>query len=107
MVEVIEEHNRDLEKKVQERTLALKQKNDDIANMLSNMQQGLFTIIEGGIIHPEYAAYLETIFETRQIANRNFADLLFNHSNLSQDVIDSAVTSVASIVGEDVMLDEI
>lgn len=107
MVEVIEEHNRDLEKKVEERTVALKQKNDDIANMLSNMQQGLFTIIEGGIIHPEYAAYLETIFETRQIANRNFADLLFNHSNLSQDVIDSAVTSVASIVGEDVMLDEI
>lgn len=106
MVEVIEEHNRDLEKKVQERTLALKQKNDDVANMLSNMQQGLFTIMEGGLIHPEYAAYLETIFESRHIAHRNFADLLFAHCSLSQDVIDSAITSVASIVGEDAMMYE-
>lgn len=38
MVEVIEEHNRTLERKVEERTAALKQKNEDIANMFSNMQ---------------------------------------------------------------------
>ncbi len=106
MVEVIEEHNRDLEKKVQERTVALKQKNHDIANMLSNMQQGLFTIVEGGLVHPEYAAYLETIFETPRIANRNFADLLFTGSNLSQDAIDSAMTAVSAIVGEDAMMYE-
>ncbi|CBL45641.1 Putative signal transduction histidine kinase [gamma proteobacterium HdN1] len=106
MVEVIEEHNRNLEKKVEERTAALKQKNDDIANMLSNMHQGLFTIIEGGLIHPEYASYLEKIFETPNIANRNFVDLLFRHTNLSEDVIDSAVTAVASIIGEDSMMYE-
>lgn len=106
MVEVIEEHNRNLEKKVEERTAALKQKNEDIANMLSNMHQGLFTIIEGGLIHPEYAAYLETIFETPSIANRNFVDLLFRNSSLSVDIIDAATTSVASIVGEDAMMYE-
>jgi two-component system chemotaxis sensor kinase CheA len=106
MVEVIEEHNRDLEKKVADRTAALKQKNDDIANMLSNMHQGLFTIVEGGLIHPEYAAYLEAIFETTHISNRNFADLLFRNCKLSQDVLDSALTSVASIVGEDIMMYE-
>ncbi len=104
MVEVIEEHNRNLEKKVEERTAALKQKNDDIANMLSNMHQGLFTIIEGGKIHPEYAAYLENIFETKDIADRDFTELLFKHSRLSTDVIDSATTAVASIVGEDSMM---
>ena len=104
MVEVIEEHNRNLEKKVEERTAALKQKNDDIANMLSNMHQGLFTIIEGGTIHPEYAAYLETIFETKSIANRSFTELLFANSKLSTDVIDSATTAVAAIVGEDSMM---
>lgn len=106
MVEVIEEQNRDLEKKVQERTLALKQKNHDIANMLSNMQQGLFTIVEGGLVHPEYAAFLETIFDTRQIGNRNFADLLFQGSNLSQDVINGVITAVDAIVGEDAMMYE-
>lgn len=104
MVEVIEEHNRNLEKKVEERTAALKQKNDDIANMLSNMHQGLFTIVEGGLIHPEYAAYLETIFETKSIANRNFVDLLFRNCALSTDAIDGVTTSVASIVGEDAMM---
>lgn len=106
MVEVIEEHNRNLEKKVEERTAALKQKNDDIANMLSNMHQGLFTIVDNGLIHPEYAAYLETIFETPNIANRNFADLLFKNCNLSADALDSAVTSVSSIVNEDAMMYE-
>lgn len=106
MVEVIEEHNRNLEKKVEERTAALKQKNEDIANMLSNMHQGLFTIVEGGLIHPEYAAYLETIFETSQIANRNFMDLLFRHAAVSSDIVDQVSTTVASIVGEDSMMFE-
>lgn len=106
MVEVIEEHNRTLERKVEERTAALKQKNEDIANMFSNMHQGLFTIIEGGLIHPEYAAYLETIFETKEIANRNFVDFMFRRSTLSADVIDAASTAVASIVGEDAMMYE-
>lgn len=106
MVEVIEEHNRTLEKKVEERTAALKQKNDDIANMLQNMNQGLFTITQGGIIHPEYAAYLETIFDTRHIAQRHFVDLLFQYSTTSQDMIDQVATSVESIVGEDSMMYE-
>jgi two-component system chemotaxis sensor kinase CheA len=106
MVEVIEEHNRTLERKVEERTAALKQKNEDIANMFSNMHQGLFTIVEGGLIHPEYATYLETIFETKAIANRNFVDFMFSNSTLSSDVIDAASTSVASIVGEDSMMYE-
>jgi two-component system chemotaxis sensor kinase CheA len=106
MVEVIEEHNRTLERKVEERTAALKQKNEDIANMFSNMHQGLFTIAEGGLIHPEYATYLETIFETKAIANRNFVDFMFSNSTLSSDVIDAASTSVASIVGEDSMMYE-
>ncbi len=106
MVEVIEEHNRTLEKKVEERTAALKQKNEDIANMFSNMHQGLFTIVEGGQIHPEYAAYLETIFETKNIANRHFVDFMFSHSNLSADIVDAASTAVTSIIGEDAMMYE-
>lgn len=106
MVEVIEEHNRTLERKVEERTAALKQKNDDIANMFSTMHQGLFTIVDNGLIHPEYAAYLETIFETKEIANRNFVDFMFRRSTLSADATDAAATAVASIVGEDAMMYE-
>lgn len=104
MREVIEEQNRNLEKKVEERTAALAQKNRDIASMMSNMHQGLFTIIHGGLIHPEYATYLEAIFETKRIAERNFSDLLFGNSTLSVDAVDQCVTAVDAIVGEDEMM---
>ena len=104
MREVIEEQNRNLEAKVEERTTELRQKNHDIANMMQNMHQGLFTITLGGMIHQEYAAYLEEIFETKRIAERNFADLLFGHSLAGPDQVDQNITAVDAIVGEEEMM---
>ncbi len=104
MREVIEEQNRNLEAKVEERTAELRQKNNDIANMMANMHQGLFTITAGGLIHPEYAAYLEQIFETDRIADRNFADLLFSNTTAGSDSVDQNITGVDAIVGEDEMM---
>ena len=106
MREVIEEHARTLEAKVEERTAALHQKNQDIANMMANMHQGLFTITEGGLVHKEYAAYLEKIFETDRIAGRNVNDLLFANSTLGADARDQNITAVDAIVGEDSMMYE-
>jgi len=104
MRETIEEQNRNLEAIVEERTAALRQKNHDIASMMENMHQGLFTITVGGLIHPEYAAYLEEIFETDRISDRNFADLLFNSTAAGSDAVDQNVTAVDAIVGEDEMM---
>ncbi len=104
MREVIEEQNRNLEAKVEERTAELRQKNNDIANMMANMHQGLFTITAGGLIHPEYASYLEKIFETDRIADRNFADLLFSNTTAGSDSVDQNITGVDAIVGEDEMM---
>ena len=106
MREVIEEQNRNLEAKVEERTAELRQKNNDIANMMANMHQGLFTITPGGLIHQEYAAYLEEIFETERIADRNFADLLFAKTTTGSDAVDQNITAVDAIVGEDEMMFE-
>lgn len=106
MREVIEEHARTLEAKVEERTAALHQKNQDIANMMANMHQGLFTVTEGGLVHKEYAAYLEQIFETDRIADRNVNDLLFANSTLGADARDQNITAVDAIVGEDSMMYE-
>ena len=106
MREVIEEHARTLEAKVEQRTAALNQKNQDIANMMANMHQGLFTITEGGLVHKEYAAYLEKIFETDRIAGRNVNDLLFANSTLGADARDQNITAVDAIVGEDSMMYE-
>ena len=104
MRETIEEQNRTLEQKVRERTAALKQKNEDVAVMMANLHQGLFTIMSGGIIHHEYSKYLENILETKKIADRNFMDLLFNDCNLGDDIIDQIATAVSSLLGSDAMM---
>jgi two-component system chemotaxis sensor kinase CheA len=104
MREVIEEQNRTLEHKVAQRTEALQEKTNDILNMMQNMHQGLFTIMEGGIIHHEYAAYLEAILETDKIANRNFMDLLFSNCNLGSDRRDQVSTAVEALLGSDEMM---
>ena len=102
--ETIEEYNRTLEEKVRERTAALQQKNRDIASMMANMHQGLFTITANATIHEEYSAFLGSIFETNQIAHRKFSDFMFNQARLSADEIDQCITAVDTIVGEDVMM---
>jgi len=104
MREVIEEQNRNLEAKVQARTAELRQKNHDIASMMQNMHQGLFTIKAGGLIHSEYAAFLEEIFDTKRIAERNFSDLLFSNTLAGSDAVDQNITAVDAIVGEDEMM---
>ncbi|PIP79333.1 MAG: hypothetical protein COW84_09775 [Gammaproteobacteria bacterium CG22_combo_CG10-13_8_21_14_all_40_8] len=106
MREVIEEQNRTLEEKVRERTAELRQKNQDIATMMANMLQGLFTVVEGGIIHHEYSAHLEEILETENIANRNFMDLIFHHTNLGLDTLNQIQTAVDSLLGMDEMMFE-
>ncbi len=104
MLEVIEEQNRTLEQKVAERTAELAQKNNDINSMMSNMHQGLFTIMEGGVVHHEYAKYLETILGTGKIASRNFMDLLFSNTDLGSDTIDQVKTAVEALIGSDEMM---
>ncbi|NQZ06919.1 MAG: GAF domain-containing protein, partial [Algicola sp.] len=106
MREVIEEQNRTLEHKVASRTEALQEKTNDILSMMQNMHQGLFTIMEGGIIHHEYAAYLEAILDTDRIANRNFMDLLFSDTNLGSDRCNQVATAVEALLGSDEMMFE-
>ncbi|MFT5162955.1 MAG: HAMP domain-containing protein, partial [Alteromonadaceae bacterium] len=104
MREVIEEQNRTLEHKVAQRTEALQEKTNDILSMMQNMHQGLFTIMQGGIIHHEYAAYLEAILQTDKIANRNFMDLLFSNTNLGSDRCDQVSNAVDALLGADEMM---
>jgi ligand-binding sensor domain-containing protein/HPt (histidine-containing phosphotransfer) domain-containing protein len=98
---LIEAQNRLLEIKVAERTTELREKNNDIQAMLSNMRQGLFTVEVNGNIHPEYSHFLEDIFETTDIAGRNAMNLLFGHTELGSDTLDSIKVTISSIIGED------
>ena len=95
--------NENLEGLVAERTLALRQKTADIQSMLQNMPQGVLTIVGGNKIHAEYSAYLETIFETTSIADRDVMDLVFSNTNLGADTLSTIEVSIASCIGEDAM----
>lgn len=104
MREVIEDQNRNLEHKVEERTLELQEKTNDILSMMENMHQGLFTVMDEGVIHHEYASFLETIFERSDIAGTNFMNLLFSKSKLGNDQLDQVSTGIDAIIGEDAMM---
>ncbi len=95
--------NDNLEHLVAERTLQLRQKTNDIQTMLQNMPQGILTVADGGLIHPEYSAYLEQIFETKDIAGKGVMDVVFAHTNLGADVLSQVEAAFGACIGEDRM----
>ena len=102
--DVIREHARTLEHKVEERTAELRAKTNDIQSMMEHMHQGLFTIMENGLIHNEYASYCEKIFETKEIAGTPAMSLLFSKSDVGTNSLDQIKTAVDSIIGEDELM---
>lgn len=103
-IQLIEEYNRNLEKKVEERTEALQQKTNDIQVMMQNIVQGVFTLMEGNVIHPEYSEFLETIIPDYEIAGANVMKCLFSSSNLGPDTLDQLEVGLGAIIGEDAMM---
>lgn len=89
--------------KIQESSSQLKQKTTDIQTMLQNMPQGILTVAEGNVVHPEYSTYLETIFETQEIAGRDVMNLVFSNTNLGADILSQVEAIGGACIGEDVM----
>ncbi|MBN3762582.1 MCP four helix bundle domain-containing protein [Burkholderia sp. Ac-20365] len=87
--------------KIQQSSAQLKQKTADIQAMLQNMQQGILTVVDGAMIHSEYSAYLEEIFETKDIAGRALMDLVFSDSELGSDAVSQVEAAVFACIGED------
>jgi two-component system, chemotaxis family, sensor kinase CheA len=89
--------------KIQENSALLKQKTADIQAMLQNMQQGILTVVSGAVVHAEYSAHLETIFETKDIAGRSLMDLVFSDTDLGPDVLSQVDAASHACLGEDSM----
>lgn len=89
--------------KIQQSSVLLKQKTTDIQTMLQNMPQGILTIINGNKIHPEYSAYLETIFERKDIVRYDVMDLVFSDTNLGVDALSQVEATTSACIGEDAM----
>jgi HPt (histidine-containing phosphotransfer) domain-containing protein/PAS domain-containing protein/two-component sensor histidine kinase len=103
LVRDLRDINENLEGLVAQRTQALREKTNDIQAMLQNMPQGVATVVADSRIHPEYSAYLETIFETKEVAGRPAMDLLFGRAQLGSDARDQVSVAMASTLGEDRM----
>lgn len=89
--------------KIQENAALLKQKTADIQAMLQNMQQGILTVVEGSCVHEEYSIYLESIFETQDIADRSLMELVFANTNLGADALSQVEAAVDACLGQDVI----
>lgn len=79
-----------LELRVRERTEELAQKNRQIASMLDNMDQGVFTVDEQLRVQPGYSRHLEQILGTTDIVGHDCMDLLFSDANLRPDALKAA-----------------
>ncbi len=99
----LQQMNENLEELVAERTLQLRKKTQDIEAMLQNLPQGVLTITSDGSIHGEYSVYLETLFETREIAGRQMMELIFSNTNLGADILAQVDAVVGACIGEDRM----
>ncbi|NRA63323.1 MAG: hypothetical protein HRU19_02500 [Pseudobacteriovorax sp.] len=81
----------------------INEKIKDIESMLTNIEQGIFTITSDYEIHPEYSRYLEKIFGTDQIAGRDYEDFLFEQSNLSSEQKSTISTVILSSISSDMI----
>ncbi|MFL9879956.1 HAMP domain-containing protein [Herbaspirillum rhizosphaerae] len=89
--------------KIQEASAQVKQKTADMQAMLQNIPQGILTVVDGNKVHPEYSAFLETVFETKDIAGRDLMELVFTDTTLGADTLSQIEAIGGACIGEDVM----
>jgi len=89
--------------KIEEASALVRQKTADMQAMLQNIPQGILTIVDGNTIHPEYSAFLESVFETSDIAGRSLMDLVFADTSLGADTLSQIAAIGGACIGEDVM----
>ena len=93
----------EMAKSLAERTAQLREKSNDIHTLLQNMPQGVLTVVDGGVIHPEYSAYLENIFETGDVAGQCAMDFLFGTGRIGADALAQTDAALAACLGEERM----
>jgi two-component system chemotaxis sensor kinase CheA len=86
-----------------QRTALLREKTNDIQNMLHHMPQGILTIVQGGAIHAEYSDYLETIFETDEVRGKSAIDFIFGNGSVGADALSQVEASMFAGLGEERM----
>lgn len=89
--------------KIEQSSELVRRKSADIQAMLRCIPQGILTLQAGGRIHPEFSEHLATLLQTREIAARRVADMVFAGSDLGPDAMDQAQAAIDACIGEDAM----
>ena len=96
----IEDQNRNLELRVQERTREVNEKSQNIRIMLSNLKQGVFILLPGNRIDKEYSDHLCEVMETQDVAGKGVDEFLLVHSSLTTDAQDSILSTLFTCINE-------
>ncbi|MBF0443606.1 MAG: GAF domain-containing protein, partial [Oligoflexales bacterium] len=94
----LEEYNKNLEKKVDEKT-------SDIKSMLSNIKQGIFTVHSDHeeaveIIGSDFSSHLVEILESNDLAGKNLSERVINNTNITSDQASLIRSIILSSIGE-------
>ncbi len=91
--------NSSLELKVEEQTR-------DIRSMLEHTKIGLLSLGPDLRVHRDYSRYLETILETKDLANRGIFEILFLRTHLGADALSKIRCALEYSIGEEQMFFE-
>lgn len=96
-----------LERRVAQRTEELALKNRQIASMLDNLEQGVFTVDRAQRIEPGYSRQLPQIFGTTELVGRDCLSLLTDGAAVRPDVLASAEVALGSAFEQEAWLAEL
>jgi signal transduction histidine kinase len=79
----------------------VEQQTRNIRSILVNLRQGLFTFDASFRVMPEYSPYTELILKESSLAAKPALELLFDQSNINDEVISIVKSSLYSSLAED------
>jgi two-component system chemotaxis sensor kinase CheA len=89
--------------KIQQSTEEVKQKTADIHAMLHYIPQGILTLENGGLIHPEFSDHLRTVLVSEDIAGKDVMHVVFDETELGPDILNQLETAISACIGESEM----
>lgn len=95
MLKIVEQQKKELT----EKATSLSVKTNDLNALLSNINQGIFAIMEGGLIHHEYSEHCKILFETDDITSMSPINLLFSYSDAEAYEVKRTRNALGKIIG--------
>ena len=88
--------SRELKKEVDQQTR-------EIRSILDNIKQGIFTLVKGATVGPQYSNFTKTILENDNIEGKGLDQLLLDHSTFDSDLKDQIHNVIMNVLGEHVI----